>query len=67
MQNPDHFVYVAAKYRYACVLTVGDNFCDILAFIFQINADNFVVRHHYVVNRHLFKIEDADKHLTIPC
>ena len=33
--------------------------------IIEIDTNDFVVRHHHIVDRYFFQIEDADQHASI--
>jgi hypothetical protein len=42
-----------------------DEALDLFRVIVEVNADNLVMRHHDVINRDLFEIEDAEQHLPV--
>ena len=42
-----------------------NDLADFSIVIVKVNADDFVVWNHDIVDRHLFEIENADQHLAV--
>ena len=65
MQDAHHLVDRVAVHRQARVLALGDDAFDFLFVIFEVDADDLVVRDHHVVHRDLLEVENADEHLAV--
>ena len=65
VQHTDDMVDVVAVDRQPRMIAGRDDLADLRIFIVEVNADDFVVRDHDVINRHLFEIENADQHLAV--
>ena len=65
MQYADHLINIVPVHRQACVFALLDDLLDGLVVFVEVDAEDFVVRHHDVVNRHFLEIEDADQHLPV--
>ena len=58
MQHADDVVDIALVNRQAGVLAAADLFEDAFQAVVQVDADDFVARHHDVIDRDIFQVED---------
>ena len=65
MQNADDLVDIVAVHGQSGVFTFLDDAFDVTDVIVQIDANDLIVRHHYVIDRDLLEIENADQHPTV--
>jgi len=65
VQNANHLIYVVAINRQAGVLACRNRgfYCGIV--IIEINTNYFVVRHHDIIDRDFFQVENAKQHLSV--
>ena len=65
VKDSDDLVDAVFVHGQTRVLACRDNVLDDVDIVIQIDTDDLVVRHHDVVHRDLFKVENADEHLPI--
>jgi hypothetical protein len=65
MQDADDFIDIVPIHGQSCVLALVDDSFDLVLLVIEIDADDFIMRHHDIVDRDFFEIENADKHLPI--
>ena len=65
MQNAQHLIDIVAIDGQASVLTRRNRPPDRLIIVVEIDAYDFIVRHHDVIDRHFLEIQDAEQHRAI--
>ena len=65
MQDADDRVDTVSIHGQPRMLALGDDGLDLLGRQVQIDADDFIVRRHDVIDRDLLEVQNAQEHLAV--
>ncbi len=66
MQHSHNLIDMLTVNGQSGVFAPGDEVLNLPDVVIQVDADDLVVRHHDVIDRDLFQVEDAQQHLPVP-